>query len=52
LLDHRIGAFEYRMTLPGDFRAEDVEASLAHRVLTIQVPKPQTTKHNKIAVSE
>ena len=48
----RIGNFEYRVTLPGDFRADDVEASLAHGVLTVQVPKAQTTKHTKIEVSE
>jgi HSP20 family protein len=49
----RIGNFEYRVTLPGDFRADDVEASLAHGVLTVQVPKAQTTTmHNKIEVSE
>src|ERR1700677_5323827 len=48
----RIGNFEYRVTLPGDFRADDVEASLAHGVLTVQVPKAQTTKHSKIEVSE
>ena len=48
----RVGNFEYRVTLPGDFRADDVEASLAHGVLTVQVPKVQTTKHSKIEVSE
>lgn len=48
----RIGNFEYRVTLPGDLRADDVEASLAHGLLTVQVPKAQTTKHSKIEVSE
>lgn len=48
----RIGNFEYRVTLPGDFRADNVEASLAHGVLTVQVPKAQTTTHTKIEVSE
>lgn len=48
----RIGDFEYRVTLPGDLRADDVEASLAHGVLTVHVPKAQTTKHSKIKVSE
>lgn len=48
----RIGNFEYRVTLPGDLRADDVEASLAHGLLTIQVPKAQNTKHSKIEVSE
>jgi HSP20 family protein len=48
----RIGNFEYRVTLPGDLRADDVEASLAHGLLTVHVPKAQTTKHSKIEVSE
>jgi HSP20 family protein len=48
----RIGDFEYRVTLPGDFKADDVAASLAHGVLTVHVPKAQTTKHSKIEVSE
>ena len=48
----RIGNFEYRVTLPGDLRPDDVEASLAHGLLTVQVPKAQTTKHSKIEVSE
>ena len=48
----RVGNFEYRVTLPGDFKADGVEASLAHGVLTVQVPKAQTTKHSKIEVSE
>ncbi|WP_406816729.1 Hsp20/alpha crystallin family protein [Mycobacterium sp. M23085] len=48
----RIGSFEYRVTLPGDLRADDVEASLAYGVLTVMVPKAQATKHSKIEVSE
>jgi HSP20 family protein len=48
----RIGNFEYRVTLPGDLRADDVEASLAHGVLTVHVPKAQSTKHNKIDVTD
>ena len=48
----RIGNFEYRVTLPGDLRADDVGASLAHGVLTVRVPKAQTTKHSKIDVTE
>jgi HSP20 family protein len=48
----RIGNFEYRVTLPGDLRADDVEASLAHGVLTVRVPKAQNTKHNRIDVTD
>ncbi|HZA09248.1 Hsp20/alpha crystallin family protein [Mycobacterium sp.] len=48
----RIGNFEFRATLPGDLRADDVEASLANGVLTVRVPKAQSTKHSKIEVTE
>ena len=48
----RVGNFEFRVTLPGDVRADDVEASLAHGVLTVNVPKAQATKHNKIDVTD
>ena len=48
----RVGDFEYRVTLPGDLKADDVEATLEHGVLTVQIPKAQTTKHSKIEVSE
>ena len=48
----RIGQFEYRVLLPGELRTDDVEASLAHGVLTVHVPKVQATKHNKIEVKD
>jgi HSP20 family protein len=48
----RIGNFEFRVTLPGDLRADDVEASLSHGVLTVHVPKAQNTKHNRIDVKD
>ena len=48
----RVGEFEFRVTLPGDLRDGDIEASLAHGVLSVQVPKAQSTKPNKITVSE
>jgi HSP20 family protein len=48
----RVGNFEYRVILPGDLRSDDVEASLAHGVLTVHVPKAQATKHNKIEVTD
>jgi HSP20 family protein len=42
----RVGSFDYRVTLPGEIRDGDVTASLAHGVLTINVPKArsQSTK--------
>jgi HSP20 family protein len=48
----RMGNFEYRVTLPGDLRAEDAEASLAYGVLRLYIPKAQTTKRSKIDVTE
>ena len=48
----RVGKFEFRVTLPGDLRTGDVEASLAYGVLTVYVPKAQTTKHSKVDVTE
>lgn len=48
----RVGNFEYRVILPGDLRADDVEASLAHGVLTVRVPKANATKHNTIEVTD
>lgn len=48
----RVGNFEFRVTLPGELHADDVEASLAHGVLNVYVPKAQSKKHNKIKVTE
>jgi HSP20 family protein len=48
----RVGDFEYRVTLPGDLRDKDVEASLANGVLTLHVPKAKSSKATKIKVTE
>lgn len=42
----RVGSFDYRVTLPGEICDSNVTASLAHGVLTINVPKArsQSTK--------
>ncbi|OBH51396.1 hypothetical protein A5682_08710 [Mycobacterium mantenii] len=47
-----MGKFEFRVTLPGYLRDGDVEASSAHGVLNIYVPKAESTKSSKIKVSE
>jgi HSP20 family protein len=47
-----VGKFEYRVTLPGDLRADEVEGSLAFGVLKLHVPKAQSTQHSKINVTE
>ncbi|CAM3290974.1 Hsp20/alpha crystallin family protein [Mycobacterium intermedium] len=48
----RAGNFELRVTLPGELRADDVEASLAYGVLNMYLPKAQSKKHNKIKVTD
>jgi HSP20 family protein len=48
----RVGEFEYRVTLPGDLRESGVEASLSSGVLTVRVPKAESTKSSKIEVTE
>lgn len=49
----RVGEFEYRVTLPGELRDKDVEASLAYGVLRIHVPKAQkAAKSSRIAIAE
>ncbi|UXA10398.1 Hsp20/alpha crystallin family protein [Mycobacterium sp. SMC-8] len=48
----RIGEFEFRVTLPGDLRIGEIEASLAYGLLRVYVPKEQRTTTNKITVNE
>jgi HSP20 family protein len=48
----RRGEFDFRVTLPGDLRADDVEASLAYGVLRVHVPKAQRGKPSNIQVTE
>lgn len=47
----RVGEFEYRVTLPGDIRADGIEASLNSGVLTVRVPKMDAAKPNKIKIT-
>ncbi|MDG4667233.1 Hsp20/alpha crystallin family protein [Mycobacterium sp. 236(2023)] len=48
----KVGEFEFRATLPGPLRDDEVEASLAHGVLRVYVPKAESSKARKIPVSE
>ena len=48
----KVGQFEFRITLPGELRDSDAEASLAYGVLKVYVPKAESTKSRKITVSE
>jgi HSP20 family protein len=47
----RVGEFEYRVTLPGDIRADGIKASLDSGVLTVRVPKVDAAKPNKIKIA-
>jgi HSP20 family protein len=44
------GQFEYRVTLPGDVNAEQIEANLHNGVLTVRVPKSEAAKPRRIEV--
>jgi HSP20 family protein len=48
----RRGEFDYRVTLPGDLKADEVEASLAYGVLKVYVPKADSTTSSNIPVTE
>lgn len=48
----RVGDFEFRVTLPGDLRESDAEASLAYGVLKVYVPKAESTKSSRITITE
>ncbi|MCW2504410.1 MAG: heat-shock protein [Actinomycetia bacterium] len=48
----RYGRFEFRTVLPGEVNAERVSAQLHDGVLTITVPKAETSKPRHIEVSE
>jgi HSP20 family protein len=48
----RRGEFDYRITLPGDLKADEVEASLAYGVLKVYVPKADSTTSSNIPVTE
>lgn len=48
----RVGNFEYRVRLPGDLQDDKAEASLAHGVLTVYLPKAEGAKSSKIKVTE
>jgi HSP20 family protein len=46
----RTGRFEYRTYLPGDVKADQVNAQLADGVLTVTVPKSEAAKPRRIEV--
>jgi HSP20 family protein len=46
----RRGAFEYRVTLPGDADPEGVDANLHDGVLTVRVPKAKKSQTRQIEI--
>jgi HSP20 family protein len=48
----RVGEFEFRVTLPGDLREGDAEASLAYGVLRVYVPKAKIIESSRIPVTD
>jgi HSP20 family protein len=46
----RVGAFEYRVTLPGELNPDAIEATLKDGVLTVRVPKAAQTRPRRIDV--
>ncbi|WP_309111991.1 Hsp20/alpha crystallin family protein [Saccharothrix sp.] len=47
----RTGQFSYRVTLPHDVDADEVQANLADGVLTVRVPKSEAAKPRRIAIA-
>jgi HSP20 family protein len=46
----RVGAFEYRVALPGDTDPDAIDATLKEGVLTLRVPKPQREQPRHVEV--
>ena len=46
----RTGRFDYRVTLPGQADADNIEATLADGVLTVRIPKPEQACPRRIEV--
>lgn len=47
----RTGQFDYRVTLPGDADADNVQANLDDGVLTVRIPKPERAKPRRIEIT-
>ncbi|MFF7391915.1 Hsp20/alpha crystallin family protein [Streptomyces scabiei] len=48
----RVGAFEYRLRLPGEVDAEKINAQMSDGVLAITVPKAEVAKPRRVEISE
>ncbi|GAA0920247.1 Hsp20/alpha crystallin family protein [Streptomyces thermoalcalitolerans] len=47
----RVGRFEHRTLLPGDFDADGISATLSDGVLTVTVPKAEASKPRRIEIT-
>ncbi|MDN5384834.1 Hsp20/alpha crystallin family protein [Streptomyces sp. LB8] len=47
----RVGRFEHRTLLPGDFDADGINATLSDGVLTVTVPKAESSRTRRIEIS-
>jgi HSP20 family protein len=47
-----VGRFEFRVMLPGETDADNVDASIKHGVLTLRIPKLEHSQPNRIEVRE
>jgi HSP20 family protein len=45
-----VGNFEYRVTLPGEIDAENVDASLDDGILTLRIPKAEKARPRRIEI--
>lgn len=55
LLRHRtrrVGEFEYRVSLPNDIDADNVEASLSEGMLSVRAPKAERGKPRRVEISK
>ena len=48
----RTGRFDYRVSLPGEFEPDAVEAKLNSGVLSLRVPKPERAKRRRIEIKD
>jgi HSP20 family protein len=47
-----VGRFEFRVVLPGETDADNVDASMKHGVLTLRIPKPERSQPHRIEVKD
>ncbi|MEU9393887.1 Hsp20/alpha crystallin family protein [Streptomyces sp. NPDC048324] len=48
----RVGAFEYRLRLPGELDTQKVKADLRDGVLSVTVPKADVAKSRRVEITE